>query len=452
MPDSADASEIPIREWEEAFLPEIPIEKKRHYKKVFEELVDLNWLTGGTGHPVKELWARKDYSGLVEVLSVGSAFDRMKGRLPPALQKKIRNAIKDNDRDNGAGLIFELMAMSMFDAPHHQVEVPPDANQKGFDFSVQVKSDHIVRVSCKAVNPSFEEKSFLKSSALLARRMQPKVEAGLPLFVIASLAENAAEHNLDSQKIGHVLIQEYQNWLNQAAWRPKNYQSQHSIQDWNLTFSHLSPLIPHHFHSSYGSYTFLATSLHRTNEEGRFLRKLSDAAAGLKEFSDVGMERSNMIALKIPSSISITLARAFLEKNLPEFTHISAVFLYRTQLVPSENQSSALVCHELEIFSNPSAVVKIEEVFGGEFNFNLNGLIGITGKKIERKITLSGVEYDVSDRYVLQKGHHYYSITNNEPIEHRVFPGIQVNSVVNLSDGSLPFFYKNTLENDLTLI
>jgi hypothetical protein len=88
MPDSADASETPIREWEEAFLPEIPIEEKRHYKKVFEELVNLNWLIGGTGHPVKELWARKDHSGLVEVLSVGSAFDRMKGRLSPELQKK----------------------------------------------------------------------------------------------------------------------------------------------------------------------------------------------------------------------------------------------------------------------------------------------------------------------------------------------------------------------------
>jgi hypothetical protein len=452
MPDSADAAETPVREWEEAFLPEIPVEEKRRYKKAFEDLVGLKWLTGNTRHPIRDLWVRKDHPGLVEVLSVGNAFERMRGRMSPKIQRKLLESIVGNDSNNRAGFVFELMAMAMFDTPNHPVEVP-GADQSGFDFSVRVKPDHVVRVSCKVLTSSLAEKNFLEASELLARRIRPKVDAGLPLLVIASLASNAKSHYLDSQKVGHALIENYQDWLKKGAWEPKNYQSQYSFQDWNFTLAHLNPLIPHHFHSTGGSYTLLAISPHQTDEQRRFTSKFVEAAENLKKHcSDVGENQSNIVALKIPSSISLSLARVYLEKELPNFSHISAVFLYRVQLLADGNNSGTLICHESAIVSNSSSIIRLEKILKSDFNFDLNSFIGISSTNIERKIMLGGVEYDIIDKYVNQRGHHFYSIIDDNPMEFKVFPGIQVNAVIDLQDGSLAISPKDTLENSLVLL
>lgn len=377
--------------------------EKEQYLQNVAAWLGADWLASDGNHPVKTIWKRRDWLATLELLTVGSALERIKNKTFPRVLKESAKAVRSTDYGNSCGSVFEILASSMFDSPRHPVQMAP-AGKSGYDFSVHLPDEIEMRVSCKALVPSKKELLFKSCCQKMCDRLALMLPNGKGTLVKALIAEPTNPKNLDPVYALDGMTKSIIHYLQRTG--PQSYYS----DGWRFSLQDLHPVSAPRFWTGERSYTFAGLSPHLIDEQRRYDDKIIDAFNNLKKYcSDVSDNKVNAVAIKIPNSISMSRAIEYLQSLWhPDNSHVSMVLIYRSNIATNEAENTSYIHHELKYVSNPHAKFGIGGVISNGFQFDLSVLYGLIGEETTLKMASLSDEADISNCYSFINGRHYY--------------------------------------------
>lgn len=379
-------------------------EKERHLQTV-QSWLGEEWLQAAGSHPVRDLWKRRDWLATTELLTLGHALDRITPKASEKLMSEAANDLRAEDFGNRSGTVFEILAASMFDAPEHPIEMAAPS-QKGYDFTVRIAPGKALRVSCKAMIPSRNELEFLRIAKAACNATVITLLPGKNFAAMMTLAKPDEPARFDAA----IIVPQVEQATRLAMSGPPI--SGYGVGGgWLIQFKPLASLTEANFWNKSPSYTYIAIAPFLGNEQQRFVSKIDDAIANVRKHCPAETNLStNIIMIRVPSSVSLQAARSFLADRLDDTaSDVSAVMLYRARVVTTSDGDTTLVGHEFDWVENPHAKVSVMSLLGRPPQFNLVVPIGQIQTVESRMELRSGSEaLDISQGYCYSKGHHYY--------------------------------------------
>lgn len=326
-----------------------------------------NWLMpvlcrGDEEHPLGQLWHRKDWLASCELLSLAMNLRRLRG--DATFRDFLRNARKKvcgTDPANRAGHWWEFWCAATLHHPGQRVR-PPGQGEPGFDLWVAHKSGANVRVSCKALEASDNEKAFRRFCHALQARIETVLPNEKALQIIMVLQREREPDDLDPQSV-FLRVAEC---LRRATDKNQGF----TTGGWYMNvgpFVREATDLP--FAQTEPSYSLVIASEYPKDEQVRFFSLLDRAIANLsKHCSQVGNGVTNALFVRVPPPISMKEARAIIESKLGSDTaHISMVALHRTQLsVKNHGGGGVQLAQEYLCLHNPHAAVPLPADFDAE--------------------------------------------------------------------------------------
>lgn len=385
--------------------PEANAAEKELQLKAVRDWLGEDWLKANGSHPVRELWNRRDWLATTELLTLGHALNRISPKASERLMSEAANDIRSDDYGNRSGTIFEILAASMFDAPEHPVEMAAPS-QKGYDFTVSIAPGKVLRVSCKALIPSKYEFEFQRIAKAACKATASTLVPGKNLSAMMSLAKPDDPARFDAATIIPQVAQATTLAMNGTPAFGYGVGG-----GWLIQFNPLSSLTEADFWDKSPSYTFIALSPFLGDEQQRFISKIDDAIGNVRKHCPAEANVStNMIMVRVPSSVSLQAARVFLADRLNDSaSDVSAIMLYRARVVTTSDGDTTLVGHEFDWVENPQAKVTVMSLLGRPHHFHLVVPIGqIQTVESRMELHVGSETIDISQGYSYSMGHHYY--------------------------------------------
>jgi hypothetical protein len=421
-------------DWLNGVLTDLPTARKRAALKYLETWLGSKWLNGKGNHQLQQLWRRRDWAAAVELLSLATAVKSMKPKMTEKVEANFLRELKEST-GNLEGFVFELLAGSMLDHPEHPVALG-GVGQRGYDLLLTLKNRKSIRVSCTALLPSIHEREFGEFARSLYATFRQALIPGSPAVLLAILTGHD-DPNRYGEQTSEVVVNSYRDWATGKA-RPE-YGFGYS--GWAFQFKPLVPLIELPLHESALSHTFIAVGAHPREEQRRFSARVQEKMDNLgKHFPSSDSDVGNVILVKVPNSISITEAVEYLGKMWsPANAHVSAVWVYRAQLVTDAAGQEGTVGHYVHEVHNPHASVPLASLLppGGQIAFTTE--IG-RAEPSEPKFGLLVGDDNLSfpKHYDLTRGEHFYLVDarGSEPVTAPLplIPNIIVHTALKLND------------------
>lgn len=316
-------------------------------------------LANGQGfgqHPLRQLWHRTDWLATTELLSLAMNMNRL--RRNPANADFLRLCRKNacsNNRDNRTGSLWELWSAAIIDRAEHRVR-PAAKGEPGFDLWVERSDGQRLRVSCKALNPSQNELAFRTLADDIHAHLEALLVPSDQLQIVMILDTKLQRPPVSAQQLASAIKEQF------AARRKGRIHAHFVVGGW---YVHVRP-----YHSTEplwsgeSSYSLMIASTYPKDEQRRFTSKLEDAFSNLAQHcTPLPAATTNALFVKVPPPISMKDAVALVEEAFSQgHEHVSAVYLFRSQLVSTQASSSALLGHEYLCVGNPRATTPATEL------------------------------------------------------------------------------------------
>jgi hypothetical protein len=331
--------------------PSMSLETKERHLATFELFMNKRWLGEAESHPMRKLWKRRDQLATTELLSVGQAFEQLGHRVTNKIRQDLQRRFRSTEIGAREGAAFELMAAATFDADAHPVKLPPVA-EPGYDFALQF-GDRRVRVSCKVLVPSAEERAFEAAGPRIVKTVRDVLPRHAYVgVVLEQLKPGVAVESTLGDLRRSVLAAG-------ALWTP-GFRATSGEMNWRVTLVTLSEPPDPFVWAKQQSHVIIATSPPARDEQLRFAGKMNEALSNLRRHrGQVSDAETNVVFLKVPKSISFRRATEMLGEIWPMDTeHVSAVYLYRSQVFRDTQQIS----HEFVPIANPRATIPLTAV------------------------------------------------------------------------------------------
>lgn len=392
------------------------------------------WLLKDDNHPLQILWKRRDFLSTIELLTLGNAIIGI---------EKIDNAwVKDQisktllDKNNRNGAFFEIIGLSYLVDRNHSV-VPAKKSQPGYDAVITSASGGNIHLSLKKYDMSQKYREFKESAE--------KTEA-----LVVDLAK---QHNMLSTLVLTAKADKYperNDWVqiydNLKALFEQYNQDKKQIfgvtnEGWLVKISELAG--DHEFSERHNSYTFIASSPYHKNEGKNLFSKIDEACHnldvhGVTEDNDT----INMLFIHLPETASVPACTKYANEYFslwPE-VKLSGVIFYQPTFVTNLDTKQNHVDHAFSFALNSDRFVKWRQKHGAIAFDNLLGSVssGGTTMKIMNGHDNNGL--DISETYLYQSGHHYYSCKASEGMFPLNFtaPGLVSHSIVTLDEHQPP--------------
>lgn len=371
-----------------------PIESNKPFEDSLNEIeksFGIDWLNSNSGHPLQELWSRKDILSSIELFTLGSSISHIKP-INSNIVKENVNIIKTNDRNGRRGAVFEMVIASALHNPPEQTVELLDPQYPLYDMIVHFNDKTSINISVKNFGQSDKGELFMKEAKLVEQIIKINLKLHARIFIKCDIYPSLHEWDILQRQLPIIL---------------KNISySGIKIYNWYIF------LLPHEIDESklydkQASYTLLITAPFYRNEKIRLFSKLNEACTELKQKGNAGNKNiGTILYAHIPAYISIKDYYDWCSKYLAENPDapISSIRLIQPAYAVEEKDDFT------HLFILYRDITKNNNDNG--FIFNNNRLInrfpvGINaGKQFESKFG-KGSENMPIEHYWYQSGHIY---------------------------------------------
>jgi hypothetical protein len=331
--------------------PSMSIDEKERQLAAFESFMNKKWLADSEPHPVRRLWKRRDQLATTELLTVGTALEQLGDRITNKIRQDLQRRFRSKELGAREAAAFELVGAATFDLDSHPVDLPP-AGQAGYDFALRF-DDRRVRVSCKVLVPSAEERAFEAAGPKVVNAVREALPRHAYVGAVVELLNPGAAVESTLGDLRRSVL------AAGTLWKP-GFRATAGEMNWRVTLTTLNDPPDPFFWAKQQSHIIIATSRPGRDEQQRFSSKMNEALSNLRAHCGrISETETNVVLIKVPKSISIRRAKEMLDDLWPMDTeHVSAVYLYRSQVFLDTQQIS----HEFVPIDNPRALVPLRAV------------------------------------------------------------------------------------------
>ncbi len=395
--------------------PALSLPLKQQYIGEFRDWLGEKWLDGADEHPVRSLWRRRDRVATTELLTIGHAISRIKANASAWMQAAAKT-VRGADTNNAYGAIFELFAASMFDHPKHPVTLGRKS-EPGFDFAVRVPGG-VLRVSCKALQPSDVERRFVATATEIHDQLVPHIRSHTTTVMFLEEKDPYAQD--PSMVAYHASL--VHGSVNDSALPLSVFKV-----GWEIGITAIRPPRGARFWRGKPSYTFIAVSEFLTDEQRRFDAKVREAADGFrKAVAPDGIAVANVALIKVPASISMKQAEVYVNQLFtdPSMAHLGSVMVSRTRFGKVLGDDDLHLLRELRQFINPLASAPAFAMTPS-FQFEYTELLGtMAGTEVQNAMFVGSRMIPAPTSYMYSRGRRYYEVKAGA--DKRTFTGPQV--------------------------
>lgn len=311
-------------------LPADPIDVKRGALAAFEELIGPTWLRRVEEHPIRELWARDDWLATLELVNMGILARKLRPLGSKEWWSTARQKLRSEIPGDIAGTAFEIVAGATLHS-HGQTVRLAEPSQPGYDIALRANDGGVLRISCKALTISNEERKFRTFVDRLRVRVVPHIGPGVPLSVtmLLGVRDDASTFDLDKMTAS----------VAECIRRRAEGQNGFFAHGWFIGVRPLPPQKGALFDPGESSHSFYAAQEHSRDEQERFSGKLHKAIDGLRRHcGNVTASCSNAVLIKLPYWIDDDEAEAYVRVALARnAAHVSAVILFRSHVLSAQS-------------------------------------------------------------------------------------------------------------------
>ncbi|PJN48809.1 hypothetical protein PAEAM_56710 [Paenibacillus sp. GM1FR] len=365
----------------------------------FEE----NWLQDKKGeHPLQLLWNRKDNLSTLELLTFGTALQRMKEINESWLKGQIK-IIMGSDENNRRGAFFEIIGLSFF-ADNSSSLHPAPNSQPGFDATI-LSTLRETKVSCKSYGRSLHDREFerqSKETEILILDLMKKNKLRYAEFFIASFDEYPLlEDWIDLRKQLPLIIQSFQrsNRNNRIPIPLKL-----DVRGWTIRVRQSSRIAE--LALTMRSYQVMIIGQYHKNEERNLHSKLDEAQKNLNRH--VTQENSvNIIYIHLPLSISVNKCSEWIKNYFVEnpTSVANMVFLYQCSESFLTTEENFALTHSVHCEINPYRIASLNKK---STPYVLNIPVGyLTNETPVIRIFGDSELLSLDSHYIYQKGRIY---------------------------------------------
>ncbi|MBD2386851.1 hypothetical protein [Cylindrospermum sp. FACHB-282] len=284
-------------------IPEVPIRELNKMLAVLVSEFDAGWLRSGYTNPVQKLWQRMDYLSTCELLLLGNALKKLKPIDPHWVSAQVK-LIKQEDKNNRRGALFELLALSLFDGEGVSVR-PAASSNPGYDGTVLLPRNASIQVSVKSYGTSSHQEVFNNQcsmiEALLTAALSKRQLNAVGIYVFAKSYPTQSDWEVLKRRLP-AMLDSVENRTNDSFEDIQNSCWDIIINNLHIENCQFSPI--------HKSYTFIVCSPYHKNEYKNLYSKLDDAYVNFtRHAGSVDPLTTRMVFIDIPTSASITLCK-----------------------------------------------------------------------------------------------------------------------------------------------
>lgn len=409
-------------------IESLELNKANEMFAAIEKQFGIDWLNKDENHPLQILWKRRDPLSSTELLSLGNAIINIEKIDPSWVKDQISKTLLDKNNRNGA--FFEIIGLSYLINGHHSV-APAKKSQPGFDAVVSKASGGKVHLSLKKYDLSQKHKEFNECAK--------KTEA-----LVVDLVKH---HNLLSTLVFIAKVDQYPERNNWAEIYDdlKGLFSQYSKDkkpilgvtngNWLVKISELAG--DSKFSESHQSYTFIVSAPYYKNENKNLYSKIDEACHNLDShgvYEDT--DKVNLLFIHLPETASVPACTKYANEYFEQWPDVklSGVIFYQPTFVMNLEKKATHIDHGFSFALNSDRYNKWVQKHGALAFDNLFGSTPSGGTTIK---IMNGQDHngiDLSEAYVYQSGHHFYSFQAGEgliPINFTA-PGLVSHAIITL--------------------
>jgi hypothetical protein len=415
-------------------IDSLELDKANEMFAAIEKQFGIDWLTKDNNHPLQILWKRRDTLSSTELLSLGNAIASIEKIDPDWMKDQISKTLLDKNNRNGA--FFEIIGLSYLINKHHSV-APAKKSQPGFDAVVSKTSGGKVHLSLKKYDLSQKHKEFNEC----AKKTEDRV------------VDLVKHHNLLSTLIFIAKVDQYperKNWaeiyddlkdlFNQYSKDKKSILGV-TNGNWLVKISELAG--ESEFSRNNQSYTFIASAPYYKNENLNLYSKIDEACHnldthGVSEDDDT----VNLLFIHLPETASVPACTKYANEYFEQWPDVklSGVILYQPTFVINLEKKASHVDHGFSFVLNSDKYNKWVQKHGALAFDNLIGSVSSGGTTIKIMNGQDNNGIDLSEAYIYQSGHHYYSYQAGEGLIPLNFtaPGLVSHAIITLEKHQPP--------------
>ena len=385
-------------------IHEVPIDKLNKMLAILVSEFGEEWLNTGNSNPVQQLWQRQDWLSTCELLLLGNSLKILKTVAPNWVSEQVK-LIKQEDKNNRRGALFELLALSLFDG--EGVSMKPAANSNpGYDGTVFLPRNASIQISVKSYGMSSHQQEFNNQCSI----------------VEAQLVKALSEHQLNAVGF-YIFAKNYPNRTDWEILRKRLPEILDSVQNgtgdsfedlqkscWEIIIRSL-PINNYQFSQTHRSYTFLVCSPYHKNEYKNLYDKLDEAYANFTRHSGIiDPLTTRMVFIDIPSSASIKLCKEWATQYFQERENspIGLVVFYQPTVVTDAHKGSTFINHCVSLIDSPECERWLKLYNPSSPPISTTIFIGrISDEPIPLTLQNGDISMPIDEHYCYQQGHHY---------------------------------------------
>lgn len=390
--------------WRKRLYPsdsDISEDSKALAEDAFAGWLGEEWLERPGGkHPLQTLWKRLDPVAAMEVFTIGDAVRKFRTPDNEDWFAQVGKAIKSN-ASKCSDYLFRLVLASAMSNEWHQPRLAP-YSEPGFDILLPINENKAVRISCKNIGISDAERRFRRAASEVHSRFL-RVIGELHLTAVQcvgwfSSAELPPQGIIENGIRSALAATRLQNpaFINGPDWWIGLGRLTSDRDGWELSASHTS-------------YNFtLVAKYHQEDELERFENRFREAARKFKKHCPPTERMANVVALRLPESISTDRAQEWLSHSFAQSTYssVSGVLLYRYLLTHTDG--SCPHC-EFRWIPNPNAVIPLNDFLPKGWIWHIQIMFGrVSDVPAMRRLCLGDNDLEINDAYLYAAGHLHY--------------------------------------------
>lgn len=362
------------------------------------------WIKSSKGHPLQQLWKRKDALSTNELYFFGDCLKRL-SEIDPKWVKNQISQIKSDHSNNRQGAFFEIIGLGIL-STSEQIVSPTKGNNPGFDGVLSLNEVKSMRISIKNYGDSLHYQEFISYSQKVEKKLKE---------ILKDNSITSIQVVIDSPK-SYPSKQDWENLLNQIPNILLNYKSGEpkafSISDfWFFMYGDLKDDYQK-LHEGFNSYTLIISSTFHKNEEKNLLDKLDEACYNLiKHSQNESDDLINVVFIHLSESASIIQCSEWVNNYFISNSEkpITGIILYQPTVSSNLVKDNNFIHHCFQLIFRNEKFIRWNSL-NKQINFCLPvGIIDnnpsenkLIFKQNEEKHTI-----DIKNKYMFQRGNLY---------------------------------------------
>jgi hypothetical protein len=355
------------------------------------EAFDPAWLEGA-GHPLQNLWQRKDGFATNRLCLLGDAIAGLKPIDAPWVKRHVEK-IKGRQANERRGSMFEMLGTNLFrHAP--QIITPTKRNAAGYDAILTLPDGAKVDLSLKSYGTSTHERLFRTQAASSEQAFKDLMKARRPQGAVLQAIANAYPSRSDWQGLRDQLPTLLHGQATQLG-------------IWAAKIGELPPDFAPYSDEHLSHLVFITAPFH-VNERKNLSDKFDEAFANAKKHEASKPDSVRVVLMRVPETISLLACGQWAKDYLASHHGgpIDGVYLYQLTVVDQPSGQS-MISHAFSITETPGMMAWRSPAGKSRRTIAMNLAVGVGTKPTQRQIIGGPVTLQLDDGYLYQRGDFY---------------------------------------------